>query len=246
MLQLLAQLVVLLLQQRLPQFTIFLLAQLGLCPFQLHLQPGLFDTLLRRGSEIPRQTTPGGEPDQPLGRIELPPVNAVAVVILEQVVKVVVPLAKGEKSQDAVIASGIAIGIGLTAPDVGQRVDEEGGVVSHHHPQHARQQQHAEHIPVPQAKQQRQPQISRQRQRQIVTVLKRDHRVVLQVSHIAVITIAISLMLPQHPADVGIPETAPRAVGVFIVVIHMTMVTAVIGRPVQGRILQRQRTADGK
>ncbi len=172
--------------------------------------------------------------------------NAIAVVILEQVVKVVVPLAKGEKGQDAVVTGGIAVGIGLTAPDMGQRVDKKSGVVRHHHPQDTCQQQHAEQISVDQTKQQRQAQIGRQHQCQIVTVLKRDHRVVLQVSHIAVIAIAISLMLPQHPADVRIPEAAPRAVGVFIVVIHMTMVTAVIGRPVQGRILQCQRTADGK
>ena len=97
-----------------------------------------------------------------------------------------------------------------------------------------------------QTKQQRQAQIGCQHQRQIVAMLKHDHRVVLQIPHIAVITILFPLILPQHPADMGVPEATPRAVGILVVVIHMTMMAAMIRRPVQRRVLQRQRTADGK
>ncbi|MNL02334.1 hypothetical protein D3C87_1228360 [compost metagenome] len=246
MLDLQAQLVVLLLQQRLPQLPVLCLAQPGLGAFELHLQPGLLDPLLRTGSEIPGQPAPGGGADQPLGGVELPPVDAVAVVVLEQVMEVVIPLAEGEEGQDAVVPRTVAIGEGLAAPDVGKGVDEEGGMVGHHHAQHPRQQQHAEQIPMDQAEQQRDADVGGQGQGQIVPVLEGDHGVVLQIPHIAVVVVDLALVFPQHPADVGVPEAAARAVGILLVVIHVTVVTAVIGRPVECRVLQGEGAADGE
>ncbi|MNO78529.1 hypothetical protein D3C76_696730 [compost metagenome] len=246
MLDLQAQLVVLLLQQRLPQLPVILLVQSGLGALELHLQPGLLDPLLRTGSEIPGQPAPGGGADQPLGGIELPPADAVAVVVLEQVVEVVIPLAEGEEGQDAVVPGAVAIGERLAAPDMGKGVDEEGGVMGHHHAQHPGEQQHAEQIPMDQAEQQRDADVGGQGQCQIVPVLEGDDGIVLQIPHIAVVVVDLALVFPQHPADVGVPEAAARAVGILLVVIHVAMVAAVIGRPVQHRVLQGEGAADGE
>ncbi len=241
-----AQLVVLLLQQGLPPLPVLSPVQPCLGALELHLQPGLLDALLRAGSQVLRQTAPGGAANEPLGGIELPPVNTVAIVVFEQVVEVVVPLAEGEEGQDAVVPGAVAIGEGLAAPDVGQGVDEEGGVVGHHHAQHSRQQQHAEQIPVDEPQYQRNADVGGKGQRQIVPVLEGDDGVVLQIPHIGVVVIGVALVFPQHPADVGEPESAARAVGILVVVVHVAMVATVIGRPVQRRVLQGEGPADGE
>ena len=66
-----------------------------------------------------------------LGRIPLPPAHAVAVIVGEDVVEVVVALAVGQQREHGVVARGVLLGVRLGAPHVGERIDEEGEVMAH-------------------------------------------------------------------------------------------------------------------
>lgn len=68
-------------------------------------------------------------PDEPLGRIILPPLNGIAVVGRELVVEVVVALAEGDDRGDDVVAGGVAVIEGLVADPVREAVHAEGGLL---------------------------------------------------------------------------------------------------------------------
>ncbi len=105
---------------------------------ELHGQQRALDLEGRRALQAPRETYPLQARDQPLGRIPLPPAHAVAVVVREDVVEVVIALAVGHQRQHRVVAGGVFLGSTDAAPHVRQRVDEEGDVMAQHQPQQRR------------------------------------------------------------------------------------------------------------
>jgi hypothetical protein len=69
------------------------------------------------------------QPDGPLGRVVLVPLDGVAVVGGKLVVEVVVALTKGNKGGDDVVPGRVAVIERLVTEPVGKRVDAEGGLL---------------------------------------------------------------------------------------------------------------------
>src|SRR5581483_3118577 len=90
------------------------------------LQHRAADLELRHALELAGQPEPLTAGDQPFGWIELPPAHAVAVVPLKQMMEVVIALAIGEQREHVVVARGVVRGVRTTAPEMRERVDEEG------------------------------------------------------------------------------------------------------------------------
>ena len=87
------------------------------------------DALGRHPLEVAGQPHLRQRPDPPLGRVEVEPAHAVAIVRLEAVVEVVVALAEREDRRDEAVARGVPRLVRLAAEVVRHRVDREGRVV---------------------------------------------------------------------------------------------------------------------
>ena len=65
------------------------------------------DFFIRYTPQVAGKAELGEHPDHPFGGVKLPRLDAVAVVVLERVVVVVVALATGEDSHDCAITCGV-------------------------------------------------------------------------------------------------------------------------------------------
>src|SRR5580700_10920456 len=171
-------------------------------------------------------------------RIPLPPPHSVSIVVGKQVMKVVVALAVRKDRHDAIVPRRVVIRIGLSTPHVRKRVDAKCRVMTDYEPQHAGQEERAQHITAGPAKQQRQAEVHCKCQREVVAMLPHHQPIALQIAHAAEIRLAARI-ITQHPADVREPETTARAVRVALWSVDMSMMHAVSGAPVQRAVLQR-------
>src|SRR5580698_3787326 len=99
----------------------------------------------------------------------------------EQVVKVMVTLAKSQQRDDVIVASRVFVGIRLAAPHVRQRIDKERGVMADDQSQEASDQEGAPEIVGHQADGGRESQVGGQGNRQVVAMLEHDQGVTLQI-----------------------------------------------------------------
>ena len=96
---------------------------------ELHGKLTLLDLVLREGLQVSSEAELEANPDEPLGRIVLIPLNGITVVHGELVVEVVVTLTDGnERSDEVITGSVLVVEGGLTEP-VGQGVNAEGRLV---------------------------------------------------------------------------------------------------------------------
>src|SRR5688572_2868477 len=123
-----------------------LLLHRALHALELHSELRTLDPHVRNALQVARKTYPRQGGDQPLARVVLPPADAVAVIVLKDVVEVVIALAVGEKGQRAIVARRVLVRVRLRAPHVRQGIDEEGEVVVDHEAQHSRQQEDADRV----------------------------------------------------------------------------------------------------
>lgn len=93
------------------------------------LDAALFDFVGTELLQIVGKTKLAPEPDAPLGRVVLVPLNGVAVVGWKLVVEIVVSLAEGNKCSNDVVPGAVAVVEGLIAEPVGERVDTESGLL---------------------------------------------------------------------------------------------------------------------
>ena len=96
----------------------------------MHFHDGALDGDIRRAAQAVRQADLRQGPNEPLGRVPLPPTNGIAVVMQEVMVEVVVALAVGQEGEYRVVLGAVAVVVGLGAPHVRERIDEEGDVVA--------------------------------------------------------------------------------------------------------------------
>lgn len=102
--------------------------QLGSLLVELLLQlldPPLLDLVLPELLQVIGQADLLPQPDHPLRRVVLVPLDGISVVRGEFVVEVVIALAEGHERRDPVIARGVAVVKGLVAEPVGEGVDAE-------------------------------------------------------------------------------------------------------------------------
>jgi hypothetical protein len=225
-----------LLEQRLPLFGIAGLLELGFRPAQLHGDLCLADLELRHLLQIPGEPDPGAGLDQPLGRVVVEPANAVAIVGLKVVVKVVIALAMGEQGEHTVVTRRVLIAERLPTPVVGERVDEESGVMGDHQPREAHEQEIGQIVAGEKAHEQGRRQIHDPGDGDVMLLLPHHDGVPHQILNVREVFLA-ARPVPQHPAHVREPEAAPGAVRISVVVIHVAVVAAVARAPAQNAVL---------
>src|SRR3990167_6045950 len=69
------------------------------------------------------------EPNDPLGRVEVKPSDAVAVILGKGMVVIVISFAEGEDGEEVIVNGGMLGRVVLVAPVVGKGIDEPGEVV---------------------------------------------------------------------------------------------------------------------
>ncbi len=79
--------------------------------------------------------------DDPLGRIKVVPLRSVAEVPGVGVVEVVIALAEADEGDEPAIAAAVLCAMRLGADHVAERIDREGGVQHHEHPEESAQQE---------------------------------------------------------------------------------------------------------
>ncbi len=76
-------------------------------------------------------------------------------------------------------------------------------------------------------------------------MLPHDNLVLLQIGNDVVVDLA-ALVVFQHPADMGEPETAANGVRILVVIIHVAVMHAVAGAPHQDGVLQGHAAENGQ
>jgi len=102
------------------------------------------DFLWGDAAKIARQPYSLHQPDGPLGRIEAPAADAIAVVVLEGVMEIVIPFAKREKCHKSAVAGAATARIRLSAHAMAEGVDEERGMLHDNDAGHARDEKRAQ------------------------------------------------------------------------------------------------------
>ena len=186
--------------------------------------------------EVGGETELAPDPDGPLGGIILVPLDGVAVVGRELVVKVVVTLAKSDKCSDDVVPGAVAVVEWLVAEPVGKRVDAEGGLLD---------EEDAEDTGVDEATHPVTPEETSDSRREdetheddgldVVLVLPDDDRVLVQVGDVGAAD-ALGVLLHDHPAEMAVEEALADRVWVLLS-IGVAVVSAVVTAPPANRAL---------
>ena len=94
-------------------------------PLELHRQLTLADFVIGEGLQVTSETELLHNPDEPLGRVILVPLDGVTVVHGELVVEVVVTFTDSDESSDHVVARSVLVIEGSLAEPVSERVNAE-------------------------------------------------------------------------------------------------------------------------
>jgi hypothetical protein len=178
----------------------------------------------------------GPQPDGPLGRVVLVPLNSVAVVGRELMVEVVVTLAKSDESSDDVVTGRVAVVEGLVAEPVGKRVNAEGGLLDEEDAEDTGVDEPA--LPVVPEKTgdgRGEDQTHEDDDLDVVLVLPNDDRVLVQVGDISAAD-TLGVLLHDHPAKVRVQETLADGVGVLVGVGVAVVSTVVTAPPADGAL----------
>ena len=113
-------------------------------------------------AQVGGQSQYGQRVNCPLGRINIVPAWAVAVIARIGMVIVVVALAEGETGDEPTVAAAVALAMRLRAEHVTEGIDRERGVQDHEHSEHACEQKTpdaADHaaVEIPQDEGKREP-----------------------------------------------------------------------------------------
>jgi len=141
----------------------------------------------RNTTQLPSEAEFGQRPDQPLCRIDLPRLHAVAVVMLKFVMIIMVPLAKGHDRHEPPVACAAFGRIRAVADIVAKRIDAESAVLENDNACDARDEKSAEgrRPTSPGEAEHRREQERDQRGDPVdVAMLPHDERILLQVRYI--------------------------------------------------------------
>eukprot|EP00187_Rhodella_violacea_P018474 CAMPEP_0184734054 /NCGR_PEP_ID=MMETSP0314-20130426/59356_1 /TAXON_ID=38298 /ORGANISM="Rhodella maculata, Strain CCMP 736" /LENGTH=444 /DNA_ID=CAMNT_0027200953 /DNA_START=196 /DNA_END=1528 /DNA_ORIENTATION=- len=210
------------------------LVELGL----LDLDLGLLDLVLREPDEAGGEAEPGEDADDPLGGVVVVPADAVAVVVGELVVVVVVALAEGDEGGDDGVVGGVFLGVGLLAEGVGEGVDAEGRLVDEEHPAEAGVDEGAPEVaPAEVADGAGEDEAEEEGDPDVVLVLELEDLGGVEVGDVDAAG-AVLVLLENHPPEVRIPEALVDGVRVLLGV-DIAVVRAVVAGPPTGGALER-------
>lgn len=101
--------------------------------FELHRELTFVNFVVREGLEVSGQAQLAADPDEPLGRIVLVPLERIAIVHRELMVKVMVTFTDGDQSSDHMVPGGMLVIKWRFSEPVCKRIDAECGVMNEHH-----------------------------------------------------------------------------------------------------------------
>jgi hypothetical protein len=176
------------------------------------------------------------EPDAPLGRVVLPPLNSVAVIRRKLVVEVVVTLTEGDKSGDDVITGRVAIIERLVAEPVGKRVDTEGSLLDETNTEDTGIDETTPPVtPAKTSNKSRESESHEENTLDVVLVLPDDNGVLVEIGDVSS-ALAFRVLLEDHPTHVRVHETLANRVGILLGIGISVVNTVTIGPPSDGAL----------
>ena len=94
--------------------------------------------------EIVRKSEHPERVDDPLRGIEIVPLRSVAKIARVGMVKIMIALAKTDKGDQPAVAAAVLRPVRLGPHHVAERIDREGGVQHHEHPEETSQEEGAD------------------------------------------------------------------------------------------------------
>ncbi|KAI3484012.1 hypothetical protein L1887_53026 [Cichorium endivia] len=202
---------------------------------ELHRKTTLLDLVVGEGLEVRGETELAHGANEPLGGVELVPLNSVAVVHGELVVEVVVALADGDESGEEVVAGRHLVVKSGLAEVVSERVDAEGGVVHEEKSKHAGEEEAAAPVtPAQTGNKGRKAEAEEEEHGDVELVLELDDGVLAQVRDVG--NTGLATGLDEHPAEVRPEETEVGSVGVKVGVGVAVVSAVTAGPPVDGAL----------
>jgi hypothetical protein len=200
------------------------------------LNTALFDLVGTELLEVGGETELAPQPDGPLGRVILVPLDSVTVVGGELVVEVVVALTESDERSDDVVPGAVAVVKGLVAEPVGKRVDAEGGLLDEEDAEDTSVDESA--LPVTPEKtgdSRGEDETHEDDNLDVVLVLPDNDRVLVQVGDVGAAD-ALGVLLHDHPAEMAVEKSLANAVGVLAGV-GVAVVSTVVAAPPADRAL---------
>lgn len=180
--------------------------------------------------EVGGETELAPEPDGPLGRVILVPLDGVAVVGGELVVEVVVTLSESDESGNDVISGAVTVVERLVTEPMSERVDTEGSLLDEEDAQNTGVDESTLPIvPEKSSDGRREDQAHEENNLDVVLVLPDDNGILVQVGDVGAAN-ALGVLLHDHPAEMAVEETLADAVGVLGSV-GVAVVSAVVTAP---------------
>lgn len=209
------------------------------------LETALLDFVLLELLEIRGQTELLPDPDAPLGRVILVPLDGIAVIRWEFVVEVVVPLSERDQSGDDVVPGRVAVIEWLVAEPVGEGVDAEGGLLDEEDAEDTSVDEAAEPVtPAETRDEAREDEAHEEDALEVVAVLPDHDGVVVQVGDVGTAD-TLGVLLHDHPSEVGVEQALSDGVGV-LVGIGVAVVGTMVARPPARGALDGTRTDGGQ
>lgn len=211
----------------------------------LLLEAALLDFILAEGLEVGSKAELLPDPDAPLGRVVLIPLDGVSVVRWEFVVEVVISLAQSDECSDDMVAGAVAVVEGLLAEPVSQRVDTESSLLDDEDAENGGIDEATPPVaPAEAGHQSREDQSHEKNDLDEVGVLEDDNRILVEIGDIGTAG-TLGVLLDDHPANVAVEQALSDGVGVLLSV-GISVVSAVALGPPAGGTLHGTSTDGGE
>jgi hypothetical protein len=198
------------------------------------LNTSLLDLVVAELLEVEGETHLLPDPDVPLGRIILVPLNGVTVVGRKLVVEVVVSLTKSDESGDDVVARRVTIVEGLVAEPVSKRVDAEGGLLNEEDAENTSVDESTNPVtPAETCNERGKEQTHDENNSEVVLVLEANDWVFVEIRDVST-TDTLRVLLHNHPAEMRVEETLAHGVRILVSVGVAVVGTVVSGPPSDG------------
>ena len=170
------------------------------------------------------------DPDGPLGGVVLVPVDGIAVVGGELVVKVVVALAERREGGDVMITGRVAVVEWLVTEPVGDGVDAEGRLLDNEDPEDSGVDEATLPVsPSETADEHGEDHSHEDDGLQVVAMLPDDDGVIVEVGDVGAAD-ALWVLLHDHPSEMRVEETL--ADGIWVLVgVGVSVVSTMVSRP---------------
>jgi hypothetical protein len=200
------------------------------------LDTALLDLVGTELLEVGGETELAPQPDGPLGRVVLVPLDSVAVVGGELVMEVVVALTESDKSSDDVVPGAVAVVERLVAEPVGKGVDTEGSLLDEEDAQDTSVDETTlPVVPEKTSDSRREDETHEEDNLDVVLVLPDDDGVLVQVGDVSAAN-ALGVLLHDHPAEMAVEKSLANAVGVLVGVGVAVVGTVVTAPPADGTL----------